>query len=135
MTAIVAIADHAHLVKLRAVLLLCGPLPRVFTAVGEEDVGAGGVKATLIDGCLVGLRVVGHVQLAKGVRAELREVGLVNDGAAHGMLSAHCLEPTVLSAVLECPRATTAASVNLGASDFRSIIVYRGIAVQRAVLD
>ena len=115
MATVVTVTDHAYLVEFRAVIALGCPLPRILTAVSEENVGSGCVKATLVDGRLVGLGIIGHVKATESVRAHLREVLLVNNGAPHGFFGAHGLEPTILSAVLEGPRTTTAVNINLSA--------------------
>jgi len=126
-TAVVTVADHADLVELGAVLPLRGPLPWVLTTVCEEDVRASSVESTLVDGRLVGLREVAHVQAVEDIGTHVGEVFLVNGGAAHGVLSAHRLEPAVLRAVLEGPGATRAHWVDLRARNDLPVVA-RGIA-------
>lgn len=125
MTTVIAVANHAHLVKFGAVLSLRSPLPRIFSAVAKEDVRACSVEATLVDGGLVSPRVDTHVKAAEGIRAVLREVGLIHHGAPHGSLLVHRLEPTVFSAVLEGPGTAAAVDVNLSASDSVSVVIGR----------
>ena len=59
--AIVAVADHGDLVKFRSVLALSSPLPRVFTAVSEENIRACSIKTSLVDRSLLGSGEVRHV--------------------------------------------------------------------------
>ena len=124
MTATVAVTDLADLVELRTVLPLGSPLPRILSTVGEEDIGAGSVEATLVNGCLLGLGVLILGDLAvEGIGAVLSEVVLVDDGAAHGVLFAHGLVPAVLRAVLEAPGASTAVDIDRRVSDRGSVVV------------
>ena len=123
-TATVAVADLADLVELRAVLPLGSPLPRILSTVGEEDISAGSVKATLVNRGLFGLGVLILGDLAiEGISAVLGEVVLVDDGAAHRVLFAHGLVPAVLRAVLEAPGASTAVDIDRRVSDRGSVVV------------
>ena len=88
MAAIIAIANLAQLVKLRTILLLRGPLPRILSTVGEEYVCSSSVKATLVDSSLPGTREGAHIN-SKCVSAILREVFGINDRAAHGVFFGH----------------------------------------------
>ena len=103
-TAAIAVADHALLVEFGAWLPLGGPLPRILSTVGEEDVSACGVETTLIDCGLPSLRIHAHVKAIKHIGAVLLKVLLVDNWAAHRMNLIHSLEPAVLSTVLEAPR-------------------------------
>ena len=123
MAAIVTVTDPADLVKFRTALALSGPLPRILTAVSEEYVGSSGVETTLVDGCLVGLGELCHVEATESIGAHAFEVLSVNDGAPHRLFGAHGLEPAVLSAVLEGPRTSAAVDVDLGARHHVPIIV------------
>ena len=125
MAAIVTVADPAHLVELGAALALGGPLPRILTAVSEEDVGTSCVEAALVDGRLLGLGVVGHVEATENVGAVLREVFFVNNGAPHGLFCAHGLEPAIFSAVLERPGTTAAVDIDRSARHSLPVIVRR----------
>ena len=71
MTAVVTVADHAYLIEEGTALALGGPLPRILTSVCEEDVGTSCVETALVDGCLVGLRIVGHVEATESIRAHV----------------------------------------------------------------
>ena len=126
MAATDTVADHADLVELGAVLPLRSPLPGVLPTIREEDVRAGRVESTLINSSLLSLGVDVTSDFAvEGVSAVLGEVGLVDDWAAHGVLRAHRLVPTVLSAVLEAPGATTAVHIDGGVGNDLTIVVGR----------
>ena len=86
MTAIIAVADLAQLVELGSVSLLRGPLPWILATVGEKDICASSIKASLINGCLVCTRESAHID-AESVSTVLREIHGINDRATHGMFN------------------------------------------------
>ena len=135
MAAIVTVTDPADLVKFRTALALSGPLPRILTAVSEEDVGTSGVETTLVDGRLVGLGELGHVEATESIRTHAFEVLRIDDGAPHGLFGAHRLEPAILSAVLERPGTSAAVDIDLGAGHHVPIIVSWVGASLRSVLN
>ena len=126
MTATVTVADLANLVEAWSALPLSGPLPWILTTVGEEDVGTGSVKATLVNRRLLSLREDVACDLSiEDVGAVLSEIGLVDNWAAHGVHSAHRLIPAVFRAVLEAPGTSTAVDIDRCAGNNVSVIVSR----------
>jgi len=131
---IVAVADSRDLVQFRAVLELGSPMPRIFAAVGEENVSASSVEAALVDRGLLGLGQVGHVKATEHIGAVLGEVCLIDDGRPHGLFGAHGLEPSVLRAVLVSPRTAAAEWVDDDAGHGDTIVVYGARAALESIL-
>jgi len=110
-SAVIAIRRSPDLVQVRVVLADGGPLPGVFAAVGEEDVGAlggeggvGVVAALVVHGCIYFWEGEGgHVEAGEDAFAHAGPVGHVEHGGAHRVLDGGYLEPPVFSAVLVGP--------------------------------
>ena len=130
-TASVTVAGMTELVDLGAIHSLGSPLPRVFTAIGEEDIGCCDIIGTLINLSLFYLGEDRHVEVVEDVRTVLFEVVNVESITAHGMIGAHSLEPAVLSAILEGPRASTA--VDIDCSALYDILIIVDWAIARLV--
>ena len=130
-TASVTVASMTELVDFGAILSLGSPLPRVFTAIGEEDIGGCDIIGTLINLSLFCLGEDRHVEVVEDVRTVLLEVVNVESRTAHRMFRAHSLEPAVLSAILEGPRASTA--IDIDCSVLYDILIIVDWAIARQV--
>ena len=126
MSTCIAFANSADNVVFGFAFLYGGPLPRILSTIGEENVRSGGILATLTVCSLGEFRKISHIhQVTKDIRAVLAEVVLVNHWTAHRVNVAHSLEPAELGAVLERPLTTTRVSVDDCAGNTDSIILIR----------
>ena len=121
---VVTVRDTSNLIQCRVTFHLRSPLPRIFRAVGEENVGCCNVYATLIDSSLFCLRVIGHASSETTSAHSVPEVRL-KVGWSHDVLLAWDLEPAILWAVLEGPWASRALSIDFRVRNNSCIVVRR----------
>ena len=122
-TAVRAVGDANNLVQLR---LRCkdlrSPLPGILDSVGEEDVGLGDVPAALVDRRVLSPRFDGHA-FSERAMAHIVPVLRGQHSGTHDVVLTWYLEPTVLRAVLEGPRAGGAHGVDSGLSECSRVVV------------